>query len=223
MGFYQKTMLSEDLGQAVQTGAGRGRPRGSRSSPQWLRSLVPVIERQVWPVAPVAFELPRFGRMLGAGVPDGAKKAVREGYQFQLDMTRKFLRDVPDTVAVLPEQELFYWKWGREYRLMIDILIMDPRKGVAIVVECKRTHTAKSFDQLWLYMAVVQDILGEDWKVAGFELCKKEGLSMDYPGVCEWLMLEEINVGPFLWTGEAPPYVGIIPMWQGLDWELHWG
>ena len=137
--------------------------------------------RKYWPASPRDFQDVRLVS-LGRKTERSSRYVVNNGLSFQRRLTSAF--EQQGKWLVLSELGMSYVD-GKGCRRMAyaDIVLINPREGLVVVVEAKRTHTSDSYGQIWFYMSLLQSRFGGTWKVFGVEACSLAGRQVGYVGV----------------------------------------
>lgn len=144
---------------------------------------------------------------------------MNNGLSFQRRLTSAF--EQQGKWLVLSELGMSYVD-GKGCRRMAyaDIVLINPREGLVVVVEAKRTHTSDSYGQIWFYMSLLQSRFGGTWKVFGVEACSLAGRQVGYVGECQWAYGGSFELSDVEWDGQGMPKVGILPCYMGISWNL---
>ena len=176
--------------------------------------------RRFWPSSPRAFVNAKFVS-LGRKTEKSSRYVVNNGLSFQRRLTNAF--EQQGDWLVLSEMGFSYEDAkGVCRKAFIDIVLVNPRDGLLVVVEAKWTHTADSYGQIWFYMSLLQSRFGGQWKVFGLEACSLAGKQVEYPGECKWAYGECFDLRDIAWEGEGAPKVGILPCYMSYNWRLRW-
>lgn len=174
--------------------------------------------RRYWPASPRDFQCARFVT-LGRRAERSSRYVVNNGLSFQRRLTNAF--EQQGEWLVLSEMGFTYEdRKGVTRKAFIDIVLVNPRDGLLVVVEAKRTHTGDSYEQIWFYMSLLQSRFGGTWKVFGLEACSLAGKQVEYPGECKWAYGERFALADIEWNGEGAPKVGILPCYMSYSWQL---
>ena len=177
--------------------------------------------RKHWPSAPKPFTRAKIVS-LGRKAERSSRYVVNNGLSFQRRLTNVF--EGQKEWLTLSEVGFAYLDGnGEERRAYVDIVLINPRDGLIVVVEAKRTHTPDSYKQIWFYMGLLQSRFGGTWKVFGVEACSLAGRSAEYPGECVWGYGGEFDLKSIEWSGEGAPKVGILPCYLTYEWSVKYG
>lgn len=169
--------------------------------------------RSYWPAGPLPYTDPALAAY-GPALPPVTRADARAGLRFQDSLVAQ-LRETYPRMAVCPDWWFEYNLYDRQYcrtkthKAGPDILLLDPVKGLCIVIECKLTYT-DAYKQLFLYMSLLRSLLPHPhWTVYGFLAYQRPtGSPVIQAGPSHSLLNNPIELDRFKWTGHNLPTIG---------------
>lgn len=167
--------------------------------------------RTTWPLGPQAFLRPAVAER-GPTLPIATRPDARAGYAFQDQLVESLQTHYAGTDwAVCPDWWLTYSRADKAHLAGPDILLINPRAGQIVIIECKLTCT-DAYKQLFHYMALLRKMMPYPaWAISGFLAYKKSPQQpIIFGGPVMHLMDPSIDLTPFLWDGFSIPTIGVF-------------
>lgn len=162
-----------------------------------------------WPHGPLNYRSPALA-LQGPALPPVTRASARAGLRFQQQLCDN-LRDTYPSLAICPDWWFEYSLYDKVHKAGPDILLLDPKRGLCIIIECKLTYT-DAYKQLFLYMSLLRSLLPHPlWTVAGFLAYKQPThLPIVQAGPNRHLMSNPIRIEDFRWAGHDLPTIGVF-------------
>lgn len=160
-----------------------------------------------WPYGPLNYRHPRFAE-IGPTLPPVTRADAKAGLRFQEALVER-LKDAYPNLAVCPDWWLAYDLYGKAHKAGPDITIIDPKRGLCIVIECKLTYT-DAYKQLFLYMSLLRSLLPHPaWTVCGLLAFRNTTSKPVIQSGDSCMMLNNpVELTRFKWAGNSLPLVG---------------